>query len=151
MGKMQLPDDFSEFLRLLDVHDVPYLIVGGYAVAFHGYPRATQDLDVWVNASEDVGVRLVTALHEFGFEDAQLTPELFTDPDRLVRLGIPPMRLEILSSVSGLDFDDSLEDAVRTDVDGVPVTVISLADLRRNKLAAGRPRDLADLEELPES
>lgn len=151
MGKMQLPDDFSEFLRLLDVHDVPYLIVGGYAVAFHGYPRATQDLDVWVNATEDVGVRLVTALHEFGFEDAQLTPELFTDPDRLVRLGIPPMRLEILSSVSGLAFDDSLADAVRTDVDGVPVTVVSLADLRRNKLAAGRPRDLADLEELPES
>ncbi len=151
MGTMRLPDDFSEFLRLLDAHDVEYLVVGGYAVAFHGYPRTTQDLDIWVARTRRSAERLIRALHEFGFDDPELTAELFLDPDRLVRLGFPPMRLELLTSVSGLTFDDAHARASRTAIAGVPITVIGLEDLRTNKRAAGRPRDLADLEELPES
>jgi hypothetical protein len=153
METMQLPKDFSDFLRLLDVHEVEYLLVGGYAVAYHGYPRPTQDLDIWIACEPDTAARMVQVLHAFGFDDPQIEPETFLDPERLVRLGAPPMRLEILTSVTGLTFPDSYQRAERTQldgVDGVLVTVISLADLRRNKRAAGRAKDLADLEELPE-
>lgn len=148
---MRLPPDFSEFLRLLDVHDVDYLLVGGYAVAYHGYPRGTQDLDVWIDRRPQVAERIITALREFGFDDPALDASLFLDPDRLIRLGHPPMRLEILTSVTGLEFADSYRSALHTVIEGVPVVVISLADLRKNKRAAGRAKDLADLEELPET
>lgn len=150
MAMPRLPADFLEFLRLLDANGVEYLLVGGYAVAFHGHPRATRDMDIWLRRSRDTAHKIVETLRDFGFNSPDLQPELFLDPDRLVRLGEPPMRLELLTSVSGLDFDESYRRAVRADVDGVPVTVVSLQDLRTNKRAAGRARDLADLEELGE-
>lgn len=150
METMQLPEDFSDFLRLLDAHEVEYLLVGGYAVAYHGYPRPTQDLDIWIACEPDTAARIVRVLHAFGFDDPKVDAETFLDPQRLVRLGAPPMRLEILTSVTGLTFTDSYQRAERTQLDGVLVTVISLDDLRRNKRAAGRAKDLADLEELPE-
>jgi hypothetical protein len=148
---MPLPADFGEFLRLLGTHGVEYQLVGGYAVAYHGYPRATQDLEIWIACRPDVAARMVEVLEAFGFDDSDLSTDLFLDPDQRVRLGNPPMRLEILTSVSGLDFEDSYERAIHTWIDGIPITVISLRDLRTNKQAAGRPRDLADLEELPDT
>jgi hypothetical protein len=151
MATPRLPADFAEFLRLLDAHGVDYLVVGGYAVAFHGHPRATQDLDVWLRRDLATAERVVEVLRAFGFDAPELRPELFLDPERLVRLGEPPMRLELLTSVSGLDFEESHRRAVRTELEGVPVAIVSLPDLRANKRAAGRPRDLADLEELPEA
>lgn len=147
---MQLAPDFREFLRLLDAHEVEYLLVGGYAVAYHGYPRATQDLDVWVEIDPTNARKLVAVLHEFGFEDPEIASELFLEPDRIVRMGLPPMRLEILTSVSGLEFSEASSSSVDATIDGVRVPVIALADLRRNKAAAGRPKDLADLAELPD-
>lgn len=151
MAKLRLPAAFLEFLRLLADHEVEYLLVGGYAVAFHGYPRATQDLDVWVATDPVNADRTVAVLHEFGFDDPQVTPALFADPERLIRMGLPPMRLEVLTSVSGLDFATSTERAVLARIDGVDVRIVSLADLRTTKRAAGRPKDLADLAELPEA
>lgn len=150
MATLQLPDDFNEFLRLLNAHGVEYLLVGGYAVAIHGYPRATQALDVWVARDRENADRLVTVLRAFGFDDDEVTTDLFLAPERIVRMGLPPMRLEVLTSVSGLEFGAARARANVVELDGLPVPVLSLTDLRANKAAAGRPKDLADLAELPE-
>lgn len=150
MAIPQLPDDFLEFLRLLQIHEVEYLIVGGYAVAFHGYPRATQDLDIWIARDDANARRVVAVLRDFGFDDPAVETDLFTTQDRLVRMGVPPMRLEILTSVTGLSFASATPRAHMHHIDGIEVRLVSLTDLRTNKLAAGRPKDLADLEELPD-
>ena len=144
-----LTDDFKEFLRLLNVHDVDYLLIGGYAVAVHGYPRATIDLDVWVRAVQENAARVVGALQAFGFESPQLTPRLFVLPDQIVRFGVPPFRIEIMTTISGVTYDECRANAETHDVDGILVPVISRDDLKRNKRAAGRHKDLADLEQLP--
>ena len=144
-----LPPDFSEFLRLLNAHRVDYLIVGGYAVAFHGHPRATADIDIWVPMREDTAQQLVTVLRAFGFDVPQLSTELFLRPDQVIRLGTPPLRIELLTTIAGVDFDACDARAVHTTFDGVPVRVIALDDLKTNKRAAGRHQDLADLDHLP--
>jgi predicted nucleotidyltransferase len=144
-----LTPDFSEFLKLLNAHGVEYLLVGGYAVALHGYPRATVDLDVWVRATPANAERILDAIRAFGFDSPQLEPRLFTAPDQIVRFGVPPFRIEIMTSISGVTFETCHPRAIRHDVGGVEVPVISLEDLKANKRAAGRHKDLADLEELP--
>ena len=148
MDPIYLSDDFKEFLRLLNSNEVEYVIVGGYAVAHHGHPRTTGDLDVWIAQTEPNIARVVSALKAFGFDVPQLTPDLFRGRDRIVRMGSPPVRIELLTQVSGLSFADSYGRARPSDFDGVPVRVISLDDLRTNKRAAGRPKDLADLDAL---
>jgi sugar phosphate isomerase/epimerase len=100
-----LPSDFKEFLRLLDEMGVKYVIVGGYAVGYHGYPRSTGDMDVWVESTEENAERVVRALKEFGFDVPELSPDLFLDPDRVIRMGHPPLRIEILTSVTGVSFE----------------------------------------------
>jgi hypothetical protein len=149
MDTPQLPDDFSEFLRRLNASHVDYLLVGGYAVGIHGYPRATIDLDVWVASTVDNAERLVQALRAFGFDVPALVPELFLDPASIVRFGTPPFRIEIMTSIDGVTFASCLANAVRVRIDDVDVPVIALADLKTNKKAAGRHKDLADLEHLP--
>ena len=144
-----LTDDFKEFLRLLNVHHVDYLLIGGYAVAVHGYPRATIDLDVWVRAVHENAARVVSALQAFGFDSPELTPRLFVLPDQIVRFGVPPFRIEIMTTISGVTYDECRANAETHDVDGILVPVISRDDLKRNKRAAGRHKDLADLEHLP--
>lgn len=144
-----LTDDFKEFLRLLNANRVDYLLVGGYAVGLHGYPRATVDLDVWVRASLDNAERVVQALRAFGFDLPALEPRLFLDPRRIVRFGTPPFRIEIMSSIDGVDYDTCRGRSPVFDIEGLPVPVISLDDLKTNKRAAGRNKDLADLDNLP--
>jgi hypothetical protein len=144
-----LPDDFKEFLRLFNANRVDYLLVGGYAVGLHGYPRATVDLDVWVRASGDNAERILHALREFGFELPELESSLFTDPRSIVRLGLPPFRIEVMTAIDGVEFGPCRMRAVEFDIDDVRVPVISLVDLKINKRAAGRHKDLADLENLP--
>jgi hypothetical protein len=144
-----VPDDFREFLKLLNSHGVEYLVVGGYAVGFHGYPRATVDMDIWVSTTPENAGRLVAAIREFGFADSGLAADTFTKPDRVVRMGVPPLRLEIITSASGVDFDTCFAARVRARIDDVDVNVISLDHLKTNKRAAGRHRDLNDLENLP--
>jgi hypothetical protein len=144
-----LTDDFKEFLRLLNANRVDYLLVGGYAVGLHGYPRATVDLDVWVRATGDNAERVLSAPRALGCDSPALGPALFTDPRSIVRFGVPPFRIEVMTAIDGVEFEACRTRAVEFDVDGVPVPVISLADLKVNKRAAGRHKDLADLENLP--
>ena len=146
---IELPGDFDEFLRSLNDHRVDYLLIGGIAVALHGYPRATQDLDVWIDRRRANAERVVAALRAFGFDVPELTAELFLDPDRIVRMGVSPLRIEILGEIAGVEFADCLPRAVTFAIGGADVPVISLTDLRRNKAAAGRPKDLDDLANLP--
>ena len=144
-----ITDDFKEFLRLLNANRVDYLLVGGYAVGLHGYPRATVDLDIWVSATAENAARVIAVLAAFGFESLSIAPRLFIDPRSIVRFGIPPFRIEIMTSIDGVDYGSCSRRAVTFDVEGVQIPVISLADLRVNKRAAGRHKDLADLENLP--
>ena len=149
MEQIEFPQDFVEFLKLLNAHHVDYLLVGGFAVAIHGYPRATADMDVWVARNQANAERIVLCLREFGFDTPDVTPELFEDPDRIVRMGEAPLRIEILMEIEGVNFDDCYSRADEQLVDGSPVPVISLNDLKVNKRASGRPKDRDDLENLP--
>ena len=125
------------------------MLVGGYAVGFHGYARTTGDIDVWVRQSPENAARLVTALRAFGFDVPDLAPSLFLVDGRIVRMGLPPNRVEVMTSVSGLTFESAWERRETSDWDGLAVPVLGLSDLRANKAASGRAKDLADLEELP--
>lgn len=149
MDTIRLPPDFKDFLRLLNSHGVEYLVIGGYAVGFHGYPRATGDLDVWVAIHPKTAGQLVAVLKEFGFDIPQLSPELFLQEGRVIRMGVPPVRLEILTSIDGVDFSTSYAGRLRAELDGIPANLINLRDLRANKRASGRYKDLEDLEQLP--
>lgn len=146
--ELELPKDFKEFLKLLSDHRVKYLLVGGYAVAFHGYIRTTNDIDVWVPKDSDNSVRLISALEEFGFGMPELKPELFLESDQIVRMGIEPLRIEISTTIDGVDFDDCYDRRIEGSLHGVPVVVIELGDLKINKRSAGRRKDLIDVDEL---
>ena len=145
----ELPNDFKEFLKLLRAHDVEYLLVGGYAVGCHGYPRATNDLDIWIAVSPTNAKRVVKVLQEFGFGVTELSTDLFLKPDQIIRMGIEPVRIELMTSASGVEFDDCYQERLETTLDNVPVNLINLRHLRMNKEASGRLKDLADLENLP--
>ena len=149
MAIPKLAADFKEFLKLLASNGVEYLLIGGYAVGIYGYVRATNDLDIWVRASPANAANLETALREFGFRSAD--KELFLQTNNVVRMGVPPMRIEILTTISGADFDTCFDERTTVDLDGLAVPVISLARLRQNKQAASRAKDLADLEKLPQA
>lgn len=144
-----LSKDFKEFVALLNAHAVEYLIVGGYAMALHGRPRNTGDLDVWVNSSSGNGVRLMHALEDFGFGGMGLSAEDFSKPDHVVQLGYPPFRIDLLTGIDGVDFAAAWPDRQTVLHDGLELRFIGLEALKTNKRASGRPRDLDDLENLP--
>lgn len=148
MATIPLPSDFSAFLSLLQEHGVEYLLIGGYAVGYYGYVRATADMDLWVPIDQANAERLVSALRAFGFDVPDLKPSLFLKADQVIRMGVPPMRIEIGTTVSGVTFYDCYEERVVAVWDGVEVNVISLEKLKVNKRAAGRLKDLVDLEHL---
>jgi phage replication-related protein YjqB (UPF0714/DUF867 family) len=149
MATPSLPDDFKEFLKLLDSNGVEYLLIGGYAVNVHGYVRTTNDLDLWVNVNPENAARIDRALRQFGFAAAGLTSDLFLTPNNVVRMGLPPIRIEILTSISGVEFESCYAEKEMIRIEEMAVPVISLARLRENKAASGRAKDLADLENLP--
>jgi predicted nucleotidyltransferase len=149
MATINLPQDFKEFLQLLNDHEVKYLLVGGYAVGYHGFPRATVDMDIWVAINPKNAQKMVAVLEEFGFNFPELNVDLFLERDKIIRMGVPPMRLEILTSVSGVEFEICYQNRIIAELDGVQIDMIGLDDLKRNKLAAGRHKDLNDLENLP--
>ena len=146
---IELPLDFKEFLKLLNENGVKYLLIGGYAVGYYGYPRATNDMDVWIAIHPQNAQRVVNTLKEFGFDHPELTPELFLQENKIIRMGHPPMRLEISTGISGVEFDECYASRIVDELDGVEISIISLPDLKTNKKAAGRLKDLADLENLP--
>jgi hypothetical protein len=149
--ELPLPPDFKEFLALLNSEKIEYMLVGGYAVSYHGYPRPTGDLDVWVAVNAENAKRLLTALNTFGFGGAGATEELFLTPGRVVRMGVPPVRIEVLSSISGVEFGVCYARRVQTLLDGIPASIIGRDDLIANKRAAGRDKDLNDLSHLQPS
>ncbi len=140
--------DFLDMIRALNANDVRYLIVGGYAVAFYGHPRYTKDLDVWVEIAEDNAQRLAQALADFGFGALRVTAKDFLQEGAVVQLGYPPNRIDLITSVDGIDFAQCYEARVEALFDDVNVNFINLENLKRNKAASGRLQDLADLEAL---
>lgn len=146
--EVQLPDDFREFLSLLIKNDVRFLLVGGYAVALHGHIRATNELDIWIDDSLENAVRAELALREFGFDVQSLTPESLIRPGKMTRMGVPPLRIEVLNAISGVAFEEAFRRCRPFQFDGLEVPVIGLEDLIRNKRSAGRTKDIADAEAL---
>jgi predicted nucleotidyltransferase len=146
MATIRLPNDFSEFLRLLNSIGVEYLLIGGYAVNYYGSSRSTGDMDIWTSRLPENAFKVASVLRDFGFSAA--TQEMLSEPGQIIRMGVPPLRLEILTSISGVDFDECYARRELAEVDGILVPVIRLEDLKRNKRASGRLKDLADLEEL---
>jgi len=142
---MKLPPDFREFIELLNSENVKYLIVGGWAVAFHGHPRFTGDLDFFVEASSDNAGRLMRVLGRFGFTGLGLQERDFLEPDRIIQLGRPPRRIDLITGVSGVGFAEAWAGRESARLDGIPVQVIGREALLKNKAAAGRPQDAADL------
>jgi predicted nucleotidyltransferase len=145
-----LARDFKEFLKSLNSNHVEYLLIGGYAVGIYGHIRATNDLDVWVKISPENAARIDCALREFGFAAVGLAPGLFLERNNVVRMGLPPIRIEILTSISGVEFEPCYVERETIRIEEIEVPVIGLARLRQNKAASGRAKDLADLENLPE-
>ncbi len=125
------------------------MLIGGYAVGYHGYPRATVDMDIWIAMNPANSQRIVTVLKEFGFDLPELSPELFLKEWQIIRLGVPPVRIELATTVSGVNFNECYAERVVGMLDGVKVNLISLNHLKINKKDSGRHQDLADLENLP--
>ncbi len=144
----ELPDDFKEFLSLLRSHGVEYLLIGGYAVIYHGFPRATGDMDIWIAVDPENAQRMVNTVREFGFDTPELSPALFLQENSMVRMGNVPLRIEILTRISGVNFDECYPNRIVDEMDGVEVSLISLRDLLANKRASGRHKDLMDIDEL---
>lgn len=147
MAKL-LPDDFRDFLKLCNQKRVKYLLIGGYAVGCHGFPQATDDMDIWIERSPENAAKLVTTFRAFGYRDSDLHAELFLEKGAIVRMGNPPLRLEIVNEIHGVVFARCYAARQRMLIDGLRVNVINLRDLKKNKKAAGRPKDLDDLEHL---
>lgn len=142
---MEFDRDFSEFVALLARHDVRYMIVGGYALAAHGLPRATGDLDAWIWTDSANADRLLVALDEFGFGGVGIEHDDLTSDDCVVQLGYPPYRIDLLTQISGVDFDAAWTRHIEVVLDGVVVPFIGRDDLIVNKRATGRPQDVADV------
>jgi hypothetical protein len=147
---MELDKDFNEFVELFIAHDVQFLIIGGYALAAHGFPRATGDLDAWVWASETNAAKIITALDAFGFADVGITVSDLSREDTVVQLGYPPYRIDILTSIDGLEFIEAWASRVMVRINNMDVPFISRSDLITNKTAVGRPQDIADVHRLTE-
>ena len=147
---MEVQPDFKELLALFNDHRVSYVIVGGYALAFHGAPRFTGDLDILVKADHENAGRIVTALGVFGFASLGLTESDFDHPDQIIQLGVAPVRVDLITSITGLSWEDVFASRVPSHYGDVPVNYIGREELILNKRAVGRAKDLADLEALGE-
>lgn len=144
-----LPPDLKDFLRLLNSNAVEYLLVGGYAVGYYGYPRATGDMDVWIAKNLVNADNVTAALRAFGFGDSSISPTLFLMPDKVFRMGNPPLRIELLTDISGVEFAACWNAREVAVIDNITVNMINLDDLKRNKLASGRLKDRNDVANLP--
>jgi hypothetical protein len=145
---MVLNQDFREFIQLLNEHNVLYLVVDGYAVAFHGYPRYTKDIDIWIYLDQDNAEKLLKALEDFGFGSLDLKVEDFLDPDQVVQLGYPPNRIDLITDLKGVEFCICYSAKVEVEIEGTKVNFIDSENLKKNKQATGRHQDLADVENL---
>lgn len=143
-----LNQDFKEFIQLLSDSQVRYLVVGGYAVALHGYPRYTKDIDIWIAMTPENASNVIKALDLFGFGSLGLQANDFLEADTIIQLGYPPNRIDIMTSLPGVDFESCYQAKIEAIIDKVMVNFIDLDNLLKNKKAAGRSQDLADIERL---
>ncbi len=149
MAKPQLPPDFKEFLKLCLKHEVRFMMIGGLAVIHHGHPRLTLDMDLWVERGLENGERIIQVLKDFGFADPGVGPEDFAKEKQILRMGWKPTVIELFNSIPGVDFTDCYPRRVFVKMGRMQVPFIGLEDLKVNKRASGRLKDLQDLEELP--
>jgi hypothetical protein len=143
---IQLPREFKEFIELLNAEKVEYLLVGAWALALHGCPRYTADMDIWIRPSSDNAQAIIRALRQFGFRSRPFTPEQFTDERKIFRFGLPPTQVDLVMAIAGVDFSSAWEHREIVELEGVPVNVINRECFVKNKQAAGRLQDLADVE-----
>jgi hypothetical protein len=147
-GQMKLDPDWREFIELLNANSVQYLVVGGYAVAIHGHPRYTKDIDIWLWLDPSNAERIVQVLDQFGFASLGLTAQDFLIPDHIIQLGFPPNRIDLLTTIPGVEFEECYQAKVQQVIDDITVNFIDAESLKRNKRASGRAQDLADIENL---
>jgi hypothetical protein len=147
---MEVQKDFRDFLALLNAHEVEFMIVGGYALAFHGAPRFTGDIDVFVKPDHENAKLIIKALADFGFSSIDLTIDDFQDPDKVIQLGLPPVRIDIITSISGVSWEEANASKISGPFGDVSVFYIGKEQFITNKRASGRKKDLADLEALGE-
>ncbi len=140
--------DFKEFIALLNQHGVEYLLIGGYALAIHGHPRYTGDMDIWVRPERLNAEKVIAVLHAFGFGVLDLSLEDFIRPGNIIQLGYPPLRIDLITQPDGVDFPGSYTRRLEVEYDGLILPVIGLEDFKQNKAASGRPKDLEDLRNL---
>ena len=145
---MTLAQDFEDFVKLLNKHQVDYLVVGGYALAFHGKPRHTGDLDIWINSSESNAEKLVNVIQEFGLATLGLTMSDFMQEGYVTQIGYSPLRIDILNTIDGVKFENAYPNKLLVDVNGIEVRYIGLKEFIENKTASGRSQDIADLKEI---
>ena len=143
---MKLPPDFKEFLELLNARNIEYMIVGSYALAYYGAPRYTGDIDLFVKRSEENAEKLILALADFGFKFCNLTEQDFLADENIIQLGMPPVRIDILTFLSGLDWEDAFIHKEKAMIDDIPVFIIGKDDYIINKRKTGRAKDIADVE-----
>lgn len=144
------PPDFSDRLSALSAESVEFLLIGAYAMAVHGFPRATGDMDIWIRPTEENAQRTLRALRRFGAPLSDLTAEDLCTADTVIQIGLAPVRIDLLTSIDGVDFDDAWPQRTEIDIEGTRVFVISRTHLLQNKRASGRPKDLADVAWLEE-
>lgn len=140
--------DFKEFIQSLNDHNVQYLVVGGYAVAFHGHPRYTKDMDIWVWVDQQNAENIILALEQFGMGSLNLEAHDFLEPGTIIQLGYPPHRIDILIGLKGIDFQVCYQNKIEEVIDGIKINFIDLENLKKTKRIAGRAQDLADIENL---
>jgi len=145
---MEIQIDFKELLELLNIHNVEYIIVGGYALAFHGAPRYTGDIDLFIKPDKENAQRIMKALDEFGFGSAGIELSDFTYENKVIQLGVPPVRIDIITSISGVTWEDAFSSKIEGQYGDVPVYYIGLDQFIKNKKSIGRKKDMADLEAL---
>ncbi|MCH8476033.1 MAG: hypothetical protein LAT55_12500 [Opitutales bacterium] len=145
---MKINKDFEEFFELLNKNKVDYLIVGGYAYAIHAEPRFTKDIDILLRVSDTNASAMITTLEDFGFGELGLTKQDFLEKEQIIQLGYPPNRIDLLTSVSGITFEQAWENKVSAKFGEIPVYFIGKEELKKNKQATGRKKDLNDLENL---
>ena len=145
---MDLPEDFKELLLLFNSRNVEFLIVGGYALGFHGVPRYTGDLDILVARSIENANGILEAISDFGMKSLGLVQADFTTPGNVIQIGYPPIRVDLLTEISGVEWADAWDNRVFAEMNGIPVYIISRENLIKNKRAVGRPVDLGDLDRL---
>ena len=146
-----LNKDFREFIQLLNENKVKYLVIGGYAVAFHGYPRYTKDLDFWIWANPDNADRLLKTIKDFGLGSMNLSKEDLLDLDNVIQIGYEPNRIDVIIDLEGLDFESCYGRRIDSTMDDINVPFIGLEDLIKNKLTTGRMQDKVDANKLKKS